>query len=478
MKSIMLKKLIKISVFAFLCLAFFGFAKVQANAGELTMHTINIGHGDAHLLESKGHYMLVDSGKKNAHTTLLNYLEKHITGDTIDYVLATHADTDHIGGFASVFKNYDIKHCIYGEPMKPLTKGGDEEDESDDELSNYGKFVKALQDEPGLDYENAHEGQTWTFGDATVEVIYDGRKGSTYNESSIVVKVSCDNKTILMTGDLPTTMEDKLMAGKNNFNKKYDFKADVLKVAHHGAGASTSTKFLEAVDPQYAVIPNGVTEEGTIFPKDSVLQRLALRFIKTYLSTEGDIVLNIKDNVISTDHKENTKFLSITKGQVVVNASKIYCPNTVGKRVTPSVHLYAFGELIDSSHYKVSYTDNNHTGFATVKVTGNKKKYIGSLSTTFPILPRLSKIWKYSRSKNRKQITIQWSAQKYATSYTIWYSSDRKMVKDSKKIKIKGGKNCKKTFKGLKKKKHYYFKIQAYKKNVGKGKWTTKKKIK
>ena len=74
------------------------------------MHVINIGHGDAILFESKGHYMLVDSGKKSAHKTLLAYLEKHVTGDTIDYVLATHADTDHIGGFASVFNNYNIKN--------------------------------------------------------------------------------------------------------------------------------------------------------------------------------------------------------------------------------------------------------------------------------------------------------------------------------------------------------------------------------
>lgn len=466
MKSIILKTTIKLFAFAVLALGFFTISKVDASAGELNMHVINIGHGDAILFESKGHYMLVDSGKKSAHKTLLAYLEKHVTGDTIDFVLATHADTDHIGGFESVFNKYNIKNCFYGEPMKPLlTEEGKE--------SNYAKFADAMQNEEGLVYENAYEGQTWSFGDATVKVIYDGKQGTTYNESSVVVKVSCDGKTILMTGDLPTTMEDRLIA-----QKKYDFKANILKVGHHGAGASTSSEFLKNVNPQYAVIPNGVTEEGTFFPKDSVLQRLALRFIKTYLATEGDIVMNIKDGVISTTHKENKKFECISRGQIVVIGNKFYASNTIGKAVKPDIHVYANGDLISSSHYNIKYTGNTHTGYAKIKVTGNKNKYVGTLNTTFSLLPRLSNIKTYKRSKNKKNITLTWSAQKYCSGYTIWYCPNKDMKTGSKKITIKGASKNKKTFKGLKKNKHYYFKIQAFTAGIGKGKWTTKKRIK
>ncbi|MCR5430150.1 MAG: MBL fold metallo-hydrolase [Eubacterium sp.] len=466
MRSIILKRLIKISVFAFLCLCFLGFAKVQAKAGELHMHTINIGHGDAILFESQGHYMLVDSGLKDERETLLAYLEKNITGTTIDYAVASHADKDHIGGFYYVFQKYDVKNLIYSEPMK---KHFDEEGER----TSFGRFEDAIEDEAkeGLVYGNAYEGQTFSFGDATVKVIYDGRQGTTFNESSIVMRVTCGKKSILMTGDLPTTMETKLI------DKGYKFGADILKVAHHGAAASTSTEFLDKVDPEYAVIPNGIVD-GVYLPKDSVLQRLALKFIKTHLVTEGDIVMNIKDDVISTDHKENTKFQCLSRGQIVVNGSKFYASNTIGKKVTPSIHVYANGELLSSSNYTVSYTGTTHTGYGTIKVTGNKKKYVGTLSTTFSILPRQSKIWKSSRTKNKKKITIWWSTQNYASGYTIWYSSDKNMVKDSKKITIKGGKNSKKTFKGLKKKKHYYFKIQAFTNGIGKGKWTAKKKIK
>ncbi len=463
----MLKRTIKLFLFALVALGFFVVTKAQANAGELNMHTIYVGHGDCILLESKGHYMLVDSGEPSASDTILNYLEQHIVGDTIDYVVATHADKDHIGSFPAIFKKYNIKNLFYSEPMKPYYNPDTGKE------SHYGKFMDAIKDEEDLVYTNPYEGQTWTFGDASVKVIYDGRQGTTFNESSIVTKVTCDNKSILLTGDLPSTMERKLMA------KKYNFKADILKVGHHGAAASTCADFLDYVKPTHAVIPNGYTEKNVYLPRDSVLQRLALRFIKTYLATEGNVIMSIKNGVISTAHKENTKFQCISRGQIVVIGSKFYASNIIGKKVTPGIHVYANGELIPSKQYKITYKDSTHTGVATIKVTGTKEKYVGTLSTTFNLLPRLSKLKKWSRSKNKKKITLEWSAQNYASGYTIWYSSDKNMVKDSHKITVKGGKNNKKTIKGLKKKKKkYYIKIQAFTNGIGKGKWTTKKCIK
>lgn len=457
MKNITLKTITKIFVFVFVALGFFAISKVQANAGELSLHVINIGHGDALLLESDGHYMLVDSGEKENKDILLSYLEKHIEGNVIDHVVATHADQDHVGGFPSVLEKYEIKHMVYSEPTKSSKA--------------FKNFEKAIYNEEGLIHGNAYEGQIWNFGDASVKVIYDGRQGTTYNESSIVMKVTCDKKTILLTGDLPTTMEEKLMS------KGYNFKADILKVAHHGAAASTSGTFLDKVKPEYAVIPNGMAEK-TFFPKDSVLQRLALRFIKTHLATDGDIVMNIKNGVISTTHKENTKFQCISKGQIVVIGKKFVLPDKVGKKVTPEIHVYANGELISSSHYDVTMKGNSHTGYATVKVTGNKKKYVGTLETFFPILPRKTKIYKASRSENKKKIHLQWSKQSYATGYIVSYSSDRAMKKDAKTIIIKGGKHNTKTFKVSKKKKKYYFKIRAFTDGIGKGKWCPKKCVK
>jgi hypothetical protein len=159
--------------------------------------------------------------------------------------------------------------------------------------------------------------------------------------------------------------------------------------------------------------------------------------------------MNIKNGVISTTHKENTKFQCLSRGQIVVIGSKFYASNIIGKKVTPEIHVYANGELIPTKHYKITYKGATHTGVATIKVSGTKEKYVGTLSTTFNLLPRLSKLTKWSRSKNKKKIKLQWSAQTYASGYTIWYSSDKKMIKDSHKITIKGGKHNMGTFSRL-----------------------------
>ena len=216
MKSFILRTIKYLSVLV-LFLGILGVAKISANGAELNMHVINIGHGDGILLESAGHYMLVDSGETSGKKALMAYLEKNIVGDTIDYVVATHADKDHISGFPAVFDKYVIKQLIYGEPMKPLINS-----ETGKE-SNFGKFVDAINAEEGLVRGNAFRGQKFSFGDASVEVIYDGRLGTTYNESSIVMRITCGNKSILMTGDLPTTMETKLM------KLGYNFKANIYE---------------------------------------------------------------------------------------------------------------------------------------------------------------------------------------------------------------------------------------------------------
>ena len=460
----MLKRLIKISIFAFLCLGFLGFAKVQANAGELNMHVINIGHGDAILFESQGHYMLVDSGLKDNKDVLLDYLDKNMEGTTIDYAVATHADKDHIGGFYYVFKKYDIKNLTYSEPTK-------EHFDDEGQRTSFGRFEDAIAAEAkeGLVYDNAYEGQTWTFGDATVKVLYDGRQGTTYNESSIVMKVTCDNKSILMTGDLPTTMEEKLI------DLKYDLGANILKVAHHGAAASTSTNFLKAVNPQSAVIPNGIVD-GVFLPKASVLQRLALRFIKTHLVTDGDIVMNIKDGVISTNHPENKEYECISKGTITLDKAIYYAPEVAGNPVIPNIQVHANGQLIPSTGYNTTIKGNTHTGVATIKISGAKAKYVGSLSTTFKILPRKTKF--YSTLRSGKELFLHWNAQTSCSGYEIVYSTSKNFKSKTKTVIINNSKTNTKILKGLSKKKDYYIKARAFTNEIGYGKWSKVKKIK
>lgn len=454
------KTIIKYIAALFLCCAFVLVAPVIAKAGELTMHTINVLHGDAIVLESGGHYMLVDSGYAENSEMLMSYLEKlDIPEKNIDYVVATHPDGDHIGSMYKVYEEYNVANTILNDVPKPIKA--------------YSRFINAIKEE-GTPFHNPVDGETWTLGSAKIKVIYDGRQGTTYNESSIVLKVTIDNKSILLTADLPSTMEEKLIQAK------CDLAADILKVGHHGAALSTSTQFLKKVKPTHAVISAAPYSADNLLPRASVLKRLAKVFAKTYRTTDGDIVMHIKNGVISTDHVENNPYLCITKGNVVLNSTLWTAGAVAGTAIKPNVSLFVNGQLMDPSKYSISYSDNTHTGIASVKVTGKENgttgKLTGSLSTTFKILPHKSKF--YSAIRYNTKVALHWNAQKTCSGYEIQYSTDKSFKTKVKKVLVKSGTTNKKTISKISKKKTYYFRVRSYTTNVGNGAWSTKAKIK
>ncbi len=316
------------------------------SAGELNLHALYVGSGDCLLIESNHHYMMVDGGFRDTSESVLQYLDNlNIPENQLDYVVASHPDGDHIGGFSFIYDKYNVKQVIYS----PCTK----------DSTTFSEFIASTR-EHNIPLRTPVEGEKWTLGDATVEVVYDGSQGTTYNECSIVLRVSCDGKSMLLTGDLPSVMEDSLI------QQGYNFRADILKVGHHGAGSSTGMNFLDAVKPTYAVISSSA-EASAKFPRDSLLIRLAKRFVKTYRTADGNVLISIKDGVIQTKNKENNGFYSITKGTITLRKNIYYA---TGKKLKPSVTLTVNGQVINPKEYKVSYSSNVHPGTASITVKG------------------------------------------------------------------------------------------------------------
>lgn len=439
---------------AFLALFMFSILaiNVSAKAGQMKMHAIYVDRGDAIVIESNGHFMLVDSGISQTSEKVLAYLKSlNIPDKKIDYVISTHPDGDHVGGFPAVFKEYEIGQVIYSPCTKPS--------------KDYLSFIKTVK-EKDCPFRIPVEGEKFKLGDATVEVIYDGSQGSTYNEASIVMRVTCDNKSILLTGDLPSTMENELL------KQGYNFKADVLKIGHHGAAASSCANFLDAVAPQYAVVSCG-TPDICEFPKESVLQRLARRFIKLYRTADANVVINFNNGVISTSNKENNPFVSIKKGTITLSNNVFYA---TGKQIKPTVNLYVDGQLVPAYHYKITYSSNINTGVAKVKLTATEVKYVSVCSTTFLILPKKETLKCSVSSYNSAHLS--WDKQGSATGYTIMYSTDKTFNTAFKYKYITKPETTNTTIKNLKYNTKYYFKIRAYKTNVGYGKWSKTVKIK
>lgn len=453
MKKFLETQLVKYVIFIPLfVLSLFISSDVCVSAGELNMHTLNIGRGDSILIESNGHYMLVDAGTSKAAPKILEYLEKFdIPENKIDYIVSTHPDGDHVGSFTHIFEKYDIGQIFYS----PCPKAS----------NSYNDFIASVKEE-GSPFRTPIENETWQLGDALVEVVYDGSQGSTYNECSIVLKVTCDDKSILLTGDLPSTMETSLI------QQGYNFKADILKIGHHGAAASSCASFLDAVNAQYAVISCD-TPDKTDFPKASVLKRLARRFVKTYRTPDSDVVINIKNGVISTSNKENNGYISIKRGKITLSNNVFYA---TGSAIKPTVSLYVNGVLVPATDYTVKYSSNKKTGVAKVKLSGTEAKYVSSCSTTFLILPKTETL--KGSVKHLRQANLSWSYQSNSTGYTIIYTTDSSFKTGLKYININNPKTIKYTIPNLAFGTKYYFKIRAYKSNVGYGNWSNTIKIK
>jgi len=216
---------------------------------------IDVGQGDSSLIQnSDGYNLLLDGGKVSAGPTVLEYLRNNGVY-TLDAIIASHADSDHIGGLITVLNATDItvNSVIYnGYP-------GDTQTWSD--------FVAAVVNE-GLTLTPAQFPGELHWGSTTAYIMnpISGLINPETNDVSLVLLLDHDDVEYLFTGDIDSTVEAQIIA------RGTPIPADILKVAHHGSNYSTSIEFLNAVKPQDSIMSVGPNSYG--HPGDQTLARL------------------------------------------------------------------------------------------------------------------------------------------------------------------------------------------------------------
>lgn len=226
-------------------------AQVQETQ-ELKVYYIDVGQADSILITLGNSSMLIDAGNNDDGKAVVDFIaDKGIS--KLDIVVGTHPHEDHIGGLDDVINAFDIGEIIMPK-VSHTTK-------------TYKDVLTAIRNK-NLAVTAAKAGQTYSLGSANIQVLSPVKdKYENLNQYSAVIRLTYKNTSFLFTGDMEKTNEDELLASSANV------KADVLKVAHHGSRTSSTSAFLSAVSPQYAIICVG-KDNSYKHPHANVLSRL------------------------------------------------------------------------------------------------------------------------------------------------------------------------------------------------------------
>ena len=217
---------------------------------------LDVGQADSILIQNEGHSMLIDAGNNEDGPLLVQYFkEQNIT--KFDYLIATHPHEDHIGGMDDIINNFDIEK-IYMPDITTTTK----------------TFLDVLEaiEKKNMTYDVPNINQNFTLGNTLFQVIYTGNDKKNLNNSSIILKATFKNTSYLFTGDATSEVEKKIL------NK--DIQATVLKVGH--SKYSTTTDFLNKVNPKYAIISVG---KNNSYSQDSARKIVRFSGIRSHLPT-------------------------------------------------------------------------------------------------------------------------------------------------------------------------------------------------
>ena len=256
---------------------------VKEEKDKLKIYYIDVGQADSILIQNENEFMLIDAGNNNDGPLLVKYFQSLNIKD-FKYVVGTHPHEDHIGGLDDIITNFNIG-TIYIPDAITTTK-------TFEDLLNSIEKKNMTFTVPKID-------STFNLGKANVKVIYTGTDTKDLNNTSIVLKMSFGSTTYLFTGDATSTTEKKILIK--------DISADVLKVGHHGSNYSSTDKFLNKVNPKYAIISVG---KNNIYshPATKTIDKLNKLNIKIYRTDElGTIILTSDGkNIDITNEKTNT----------------------------------------------------------------------------------------------------------------------------------------------------------------------------
>lgn len=260
--------------------------ELHANEDVMKVHFINVGQGDSILIQTpEQKNILIDGGPPAASKKVRNYLKKYNVHE-LDLLIATHPDIDHIGGLLPIIKQFPIKE-IWDSGKFYYTR-------------TYQRYFRSIKDK-NIPVHIVKLNTVKALADNSSLIVLNANSIlKTNNQSSLAIQLTINKINFLFMSDVEKKQELKIM-------QRTDVDAEIIKVAHHGSDTSSSFAFLQAVDPEIAVLSYG--KDNTYgHPVETTVDNLLAVGATIYSTAKaGDIVIttNGEDYTISNSGVQN-----------------------------------------------------------------------------------------------------------------------------------------------------------------------------
>lgn len=246
---------------------------VSAAAGrDMAVHFLDVGQGNAILVQSGGQNLLYDGGDQSHADQVVSYLQQQNV-QIIDYMISSHYDEDHLGGLVECLNDFEVDNVLGPDYVH---------------TSNLFDTFMNTATANGIIVKYPPVGDTFDFGTGSFTVLAPNGISQNSNDNSLVIKLENGSNSFIFTGDAEETSEQDMISTGMNLD------CDVLSVAHHGSASSSTWDFLEATSPSYAVISCGVNNKYN-HPSADTMGRLADMGIPVFRTDKQGTIVAVSD---------------------------------------------------------------------------------------------------------------------------------------------------------------------------------------